>query len=71
MAMFLKSIGYEFCDITLLLDGEQIPAHKSVLAARCGYFEAMFRSFMPPDNTVRIQIGEMTPSKESFDSLLR
>lgn len=71
MAMFLKNTGYEFCDITLLLDGNSIPAHKSVLAARCGYFEAMFRSFMPPDNTVNIQIGEMIPSKESFDSLLR
>lgn len=71
MAMFLKSSGYEFCDINLLLDGQSIPAHKSMLAARCGYFEAMFRSFMPQDSTVRIQIGEMTPSKESFDSLLR
>ncbi|KAK9739298.1 BTB/POZ domain [Popillia japonica] len=71
MAMFLKSTGKEFCDIDLLLDTNVIKAHKSVLAARCGYFEAMFRSFMPSDNTVRIQIGEMTPSKESFDSLLR
>ncbi|KAI4462988.1 leucine-zipper-like transcriptional regulator 1 [Holotrichia oblita] len=71
MAMFLKSTGKEFCDIDLLLDNHVIKAHKSVLAARCGYFEAMFRSFMPSDNTVRIQIGEMTPSKESFDSLLR
>lgn len=43
MAMFLKNVGQEFCDITLLLDGVSIPAHKTVLAARCGYFEAMFR----------------------------
>lgn len=71
MAMFLRTTGLEFCDINLLLDGAVIPAHKSVLAARCGYFEAMFRSFMPQDGTVRIQIGEMTPSIESFYSLLR
>ncbi|XP_017775634.1 PREDICTED: leucine-zipper-like transcriptional regulator 1 [Nicrophorus vespilloides] len=71
MSMFLRSTGTEFCDINLVLDGNIIPAHKSVLAARCGYFEAMFRSFMPVDGTVRIQIGEMTPSMESFDSLLR
>ncbi|XP_044749089.1 leucine-zipper-like transcriptional regulator 1 [Coccinella septempunctata] len=71
MAMFLIATGKEFCDIDLILDNHVIPAHKSILAARCGYFEAMFRSFMPSDNTVRIRIGEMVPSKESFDSLLR
>lgn len=54
MAMFLRSTGKEFCDIDLLLDGNVIPAHKSILAARCGYFEAMFRSFMPLDSTVRV-----------------
>lgn len=54
MAMFLRSTGQEFCDIDLLLDGKVIPAHKSMLAARCGYFEAMFRSFMPLDRTVRV-----------------
>lgn len=56
MAMFLRSSGKEFCDIDLLLDGCIISAHKSVLAARCGYFEAMFRSFMPLDSTVRVSL---------------
>lgn len=54
MAMFLRTTGKEFCDIDLLIDGCVISAHKSVLAARCGYFEAMFRSFMPLDSTVRV-----------------
>ncbi|XP_028136703.1 leucine-zipper-like transcriptional regulator 1 [Diabrotica virgifera virgifera] len=71
MAMFLRVTGKEFCDIDLKLDGNLISAHKTILAARCGYFEAMFRSFMPADSKVNIQIGEMIPSKESFDSLLR
>ncbi|CAK9800483.1 Leucine-zipper-like transcriptional regulator 1 [Anthophora quadrimaculata] len=71
MEAFLKSVGREFCDITLMLDGVPIPAHKAVLAARCSYFEGMFRSFMPENNEVDIQIGEMIPSSESFDSLLR
>ncbi|XP_058802388.1 leucine-zipper-like transcriptional regulator 1 isoform X2 [Phymastichus coffea] len=71
MQAFLKGIGQEFCDITLLLDGVPIPAHKAVLAARCSYFEGLFRSFMPENNTVNIQIGEMVPSSESFGSLLR
>ncbi|XP_050596167.1 leucine-zipper-like transcriptional regulator 1 isoform X1 [Bombus affinis] len=71
MEAFLKSVGREFCDITLMLDGVPIPAHKAILAARCNYFEGMFRSFMPENNTVNIQIGEMIPSSESFHSLLR
>ncbi|XP_011148162.2 leucine-zipper-like transcriptional regulator 1 isoform X2 [Harpegnathos saltator] len=71
MKAFLNSVGLEFCDIRLILDGLPIPAHKAVLAARCSYFEAMFRSFMPRNNMVNIQIGEMIPSSESFHSLLR
>lgn len=54
MEAFLISVGREFCDITLMLDGSPIPAHKAVLAARCSYFEAMFRSFMPENNTVNV-----------------
>lgn len=71
MEAFLKVVGKEFCDITLKLDNVPIPAHKAVLAARCSYFEAMFRSFMPEDNSVTIAIGEMVPSRQSFDTLLR
>lgn len=54
MAAFLESSGKDFCDIHLVLDGHVIPAHKSILSARCSYFQAMFRSFMPPDNTVNV-----------------
>ncbi|XP_045583758.1 leucine-zipper-like transcriptional regulator 1 isoform X1 [Procambarus clarkii] len=71
MEQFLKSVGQDFCDITLMLDGSPIRAHKAVLAARCSYFEAMFRSFMPENSMVQIAIGEMIPSQQSFDSLLR
>lgn len=35
------------------------------------YFEAMFRSFMPEDSQVNISIGEMVPSKQAFESMLR
>lgn len=71
LASFLKSTGKEFCDINLVLDNDVIPAHKAILAARCAYFQAMFRSFNPTDNIVNIQIGEVKPSLESFNSLLR
>lgn len=54
MSIFLKAGGRDFCDINLILDNNVIPAHKSILAARCTYFQGMFRSFMPPDNTVNV-----------------
>lgn len=91
LAVFLKTGGRDFCDINLILDGGHcIPAHKSILSSRCTYFQAMFRSFMPHDNSVKvsycffnkffcfiirffhqIQIGDISPSLESFYSLLR
>ena len=54
MAVFLESTGKDFCDISLILEGQVIMAHKSILSARTQYFQAMFRSFMPPDNTVNV-----------------
>lgn len=54
MELFLRSVGKEFCDVTLVLEDTSIPAHKAILAARCSYFEAMFRSFMPEDATVNV-----------------
>jgi hypothetical protein len=71
MEAFLKYTGGEFCDITLLLNDVQISAHKAVLAARCSNFERMFLSVMPNDSCVKIAIGEMVPSQQAFDSLLR
>lgn len=102
LSTFLETTGKDFCDINLILEDHVISAHKSVLSARCTYFQGMFRSFMPPDNTVnvstysrylynivclyilyyifasisfqfhvQIQIGEISPSLEAFQSLLR
>ncbi|XP_072757847.1 leucine-zipper-like transcriptional regulator 1 [Anoplolepis gracilipes] len=70
MEAFLKN-GQEFCDITLMVDDMPMTAHKAILAARCSYFEAMFRSFMPENNIVNIRIGEMIPTFKSFYTLLR
>ncbi|XP_068749559.1 leucine-zipper-like transcriptional regulator 1 [Montipora capricornis] len=67
---FQGARGHDFHDILLMVDGEPIGAHKAILAARCSYFEAMFRSFMPENNTVTITIGETVPSREAFNSLL-
>lgn len=54
MAIFLRTAGQEFTDIDLILGEDVIPAHKAILAARCEYFQAMFRSFMPVDGTVKV-----------------
>ncbi|XP_060077840.1 leucine-zipper-like transcriptional regulator 1 [Ylistrum balloti] len=70
LEMFLKGSGEEFCDITLQLDGTPIRAHRAILAARCSYFESLFR-WKPNDDTITIAIGEMVPSRQAFNSLLR
>ncbi|CAG2183316.1 unnamed protein product, partial [Oppiella nova] len=70
MELFLTTSGKEFCDITLIVGSHPLMAHKSVLAARSQYFEGMFRSLPPQNNTVTITIGEMVPSVQSFETLL-
>ena len=55
----MKQHSLDFCDITLVLDSNPISAHKAILAARCSYFEAMFRSFMPEHGTVKVDEGQL------------
>jgi len=66
MESFLNQSGSEFCDITLLLDNVRILAHKAVLAARCSYFEAMFRSFMPEDGCVKVSSSSSSSSSSKL-----
>lgn len=56
MCEFLLKTGRQFCDINLVLENNMvISAHKSILAARSSYFQALFRSFSPPDNNVNVR----------------
>lgn len=73
MAVALGGGCAELADVRLRVGvgGAPRPAHRSVLAARAAYFEAMFRSFSPQNNIVNIQICDTVPSEEAFDSLLR
>ncbi|XP_047524556.1 leucine-zipper-like transcriptional regulator 1 homolog isoform X1 [Pieris napi] len=71
MCVFVTSGGAELADVRLRVGFASRPAHRSILAARAAYFEAMFRSFSPQDNIVNIQICDTIPSEEAFDSLLR
>lgn len=68
---FLKSTaGRQFSDVVLCVGEEVVHAHQAILAARCTYFEAMFRSFMPPGRTVQVTFGKHSPSIPAFHSLL-
>ena len=44
----------ELSDVKLLVGESSVKAHIAILAARCSYFEAMFRSFAPEDGTVKV-----------------
>jgi len=69
---FLQSeIGKNYADVFLEVGEVMVPAHKPVLAARCAYFEAMFRSFMPKDHLVKITFGKIIPTQQAFHSLMR
>ena len=67
----LSDYGRPLSDIVLKVGGQRVLAHKPLLAARCSYFEAFFRSFMPPDNQIEISFGKTVPSQPSFQSLLK
>lgn len=69
IAIFLAT--NEFCDVTLVLQDHEIPAHKAILAARSKYFEILFQSYITEDNRVNVKIGFVLPTLESFDSLLK
>ncbi|GBP00551.1 Leucine-zipper-like transcriptional regulator 1 [Eumeta japonica] len=71
MCVFVGGGGAELSDVKLVVGSTSRPAHRSILAARAAYFEAMFRSFSPPDDIVNIKICDTVPSEEAFDSLMR
>jgi hypothetical protein len=58
----LKDIGDEFADILIILNDNSQPllAHKCILASRCAYFEAYFRSFMPKERKVLVNFKHKT-----------
>lgn len=64
-------VGRPFTDVALKVGDDILLAHRPVLAARCAYFEALFRSFMPEDRQVQITFGKLVPTRAAFDSLLR
>ena len=70
-AFLLSDSGRPFTDIVLQVDRQAVPAHIPILAARCSYFEALFRSFMPGDRRVSVTFGKTLPTLQAFNSLLK
>ena len=67
----LSDLGQPFADVILCVGEKKVLAHRPILAARCLYFEALFRSFMPEDRCVEITFGRTVPSHQAFMSLLK
>jgi len=47
-------------DLTLVVEGRRIPAHRVVLAARCGYFQRMFESGMRESSQNQVEIEDVS-----------
>ena len=70
-AFLLTDLGRPFTDVVLQVNTHAVPAHIPILAARCSYFEALFRSFMPENRRVKVMFGKTLPTLQAFTSLLK
>jgi len=59
----------DFSDITFVVQGEEIAAHKIVLASRSNYFKNMFNAGMKESVTNQVEISDVGP--ETFKTVLR
>jgi len=59
----------KFTDVTFLVQGEEIAAHKSVLASGSAYFEKMFEAKMQESATNRVEVTDVQPT--TFKAVLR
>uniref|UniRef100_A0A7E4ZR90 BTB domain-containing protein n=1 Tax=Panagrellus redivivus TaxID=6233 RepID=A0A7E4ZR90_PANRE len=62
-ACLAKQIGdlylnEDFSDITIVIEGFKLPAHRNILAQRCEYFKTMFKSGMLESTSKCIKISE-------------
>ena len=56
-------------DVTFLVQGEQIKAHKAILAARSTYFDTMFNAGMKESESNVVEVTDVQP--KVFKILLR
>eukprot|EP00058_Branchiostoma_floridae_P004324 XP_002589812.1 hypothetical protein BRAFLDRAFT_90500 [Branchiostoma floridae] len=65
----MKKAG-ELCDVTLVVQEEDIPAHRAVLSACSDYFRAMFTSGMRESSDSRIVIKDVTICIQAVNQLV-
>ena len=46
-----------FCDVVIVVDGQEFPVHKSVLSAASPYFKAMFTCNLAEANLAKVPIN--------------
>ena len=69
---------FEHCDVTLVVEGQEIHAHKAILAARSPVFKAMFAHQMSEavegkvmiDDIAADVLNELLRSEQSVNSVL-
>uniref|UniRef100_F6VE11 Kelch-like protein 12 n=2 Tax=Ciona intestinalis TaxID=7719 RepID=F6VE11_CIOIN len=49
----------DYCDVTLVAEGQKFPAHRAILAASSKYFDTMFKSQMKEKFEKEIKIKEV------------
>ena len=57
------------CDVNLMVDGEEFPAHKGVLAANSNFFLAMFTTEMQEKDKTRVSVNNV--SAGAMESILQ
>lgn len=58
---FSSEFGQHHSDITLMADGQLLPAHKNMLAARSSVFRAMFSNPMLENKSGQVEIQDTKP----------
>lgn len=56
-------------DVTFIVDGQNLKAHKNILSARCAYFANMFRSDMKENLTNEVEVPDASP--DAFRGMLQ
>ena len=59
----------DFADVKFLVKGEEIPAHKCVLASRSVYFKNMFQAGMQESASNQVEVTDVEPA--TFKALLQ
>ncbi|XP_026193282.1 leucine-zipper-like transcriptional regulator 1 [Cyclospora cayetanensis] len=60
--------GGDFSDVTLVVGGKRLPAHKNILAANCAFFRQMFLGQMKESMQQEVIIQGWTP--EAYSAML-